>query len=377
MALTRRGRRWLIALSGLTVTLLVCAGWINRQLEPHRLTTLVLGRLGNSLQLELNYSGDPDYAFKPEPRLVLPNLIVRDPRNRKIFLSAKRVEISLPWATLTGGDPIITRIDLDQPILNLSGLRHWQSTRPKTPFQLPTLTKGLSVSQGTVLDETFLLQQVELNLPHLQPGDTARVTLAGVFEKNQTRVKFNTVITTPTPGLESDFTLAGSGEWQHVPKPLPFKLSLNGHYRFDNVGFSANAPLLQLEAASPLPSFVAKAHLALAQQMQLAFDGTLRHWPKDWPALPEPFASSNAPIIFQLDYLGKNDFSGPLNLILMQADTQLQATLRIDEVQRWIAQPNASPLLPLNAKMYSPQLSIGTMVLDKVEIEIHDDESEH
>lgn len=373
MALSKRSQRWLMGLSGIVIALVVGAWWVDRQLEPHRLTTIILGRLGPSLKLELDYSGDPDYALKPEPRLVLPNLVVRNPADDAAFLIAKRVEISLPWATLTGGEPVITRIDLDQPELDLPGLRRWLASRPKTPFRLPTLINGLYVSKGTLRDEGFSVRHIELTLPHLRTGDAANAKLAGVFEKNQTKVIFTTTLSTPTPGLESDFTLTSRGELQHSPQPLPFKLSLAGRYRSDNVGFSVEAPALQLEAASPLPTLTGKTKLLLTQQLQLDFAGTLRRWPKDWPALPEPLASNIKPIDFQLVYLGKNDLSGPINLELTQEATQLQANLRIDEMQQWTKHPPDSPLPPLNTRMHTPQLTLGTVVLDGVEIEIRDD----
>ena len=130
MAVSRRGRRWLLALLVLGLLLAVAGWWIDRQLEPKHLTELVLKQVGESLQLDLRFDGEPDYAFEPEPRLLIPNFSARSTDGR-LFLSAKRVEISLPWSTITGDDPVITRIELDQPVLDLPGLRHWQSQRPQ------------------------------------------------------------------------------------------------------------------------------------------------------------------------------------------------------------------------------------------------------
>ena len=92
--LTKRGRRWLIAASIFAALLAFAGWWIDRQLEPRRLTALVLDKAGTSLGLRLAFSGEPDYAFKPEPRLLIPNLQVRSKTNGKVFLSAARVEIS-------------------------------------------------------------------------------------------------------------------------------------------------------------------------------------------------------------------------------------------------------------------------------------------
>ena len=115
MALGQRGRRWLRLLLVAGVLLAIGAWWIDRQLEPQRLTATVLKKAGEALKLDLRYTGDADYALKPEPRLLIPNLEVRDPRDQSLILSARRAEVSLPWDTLTGGEPVITRIELDAP----------------------------------------------------------------------------------------------------------------------------------------------------------------------------------------------------------------------------------------------------------------------
>ena len=99
MPLSRRARRWLTVASVALALLLIGAWWVNRQLEPNRLTALVLDRAGKSLNLDLLFSGTPDYALKPEPRLLIPGLSVRGADGVE-FLTATRAEISLPWSTI-------------------------------------------------------------------------------------------------------------------------------------------------------------------------------------------------------------------------------------------------------------------------------------
>ena len=136
---TRRRKRWLLTLAALALVAVVGGWWINRQLEPERLAATVLRKAGSALQLDLQFKGRPDYALKPEPRLMLPDFSARG-ADGKVFLSARRAEVSRPWSTLTGGEPVITRSELQQPVLNLPGLRRWLATRPKMPFELPTLS---------------------------------------------------------------------------------------------------------------------------------------------------------------------------------------------------------------------------------------------
>ena len=95
MAASPRARRWWKIAAVAAVLSALLAWWVNRQLEPSRLTALVLDRAGKSLQLDISFSGQPDYALRPEPRLRVPKLSVRAPGGKE-FLFAERAEISLP-----------------------------------------------------------------------------------------------------------------------------------------------------------------------------------------------------------------------------------------------------------------------------------------
>ena len=186
MPASRSGRRWLVVLSVLGLLLAIAAWWVNRQLEPERLTATVLGQVGKSLQLDLRFEGTPEYAFKPEPRLMIPNFSARSTDGRQ-FLFAKRAQISLPWSTITGDEPVITRIELDQPVLDLPGMRHWLAMRPKEPFKLPTLTKGLRVTDGTVTDDGFAIRSLGLELPRLKTGEPADITARAALSSRKAR----------------------------------------------------------------------------------------------------------------------------------------------------------------------------------------------
>lgn len=373
MALSARGRRWLIALAVLAGLSALGAWWIDRQLEPQRLTTWVLDAAGKSLDLDLRFEGTPDYAFKPEPRLLIPNLQVRNRNDGKLFVTAARAEISLPWNTLTGGKPVITRIELDQPTLDIPELRRWLAGRPKVPFELPTLTRGMRVIAGTLDDDGYRISQFALDLPYLKTGDPAQATVSGTFTQDQTVVEFATRIAMTTPGLQSDFTLDGSGTLKQQPQPLPFKLQMAGRFLSDDAGLSLDADSLKLEGASPLPNLSGKAQLKLAERMQFGLDAVLLKWPKDWPALPQPLAANSDNLPLRLSYLGKSDLSDPLSLNLTRDPTLLQASLRVPQIQQWLATPEGSPLPPLNATLSTPKLEMEGVELEGVQIEIRDD----
>ncbi len=208
MPASRSGRRWLVVLSVLALLLAIAGWWINRQLEPQRLTATVLGQAGKSLQLDLRFEGVPEYALKPEPRLLIPNFSARSTDGRQ-FLFARRAEISLPWSTITGDEPVITRIELEQMVLDLPGARHWLAMRPKEPFKLPTLTKGLRITDGTVTDEGYAISKLALELPHLKTGEPAEISARGTFTQETTILNFDAALGAATAGLDSQFTLQG------------------------------------------------------------------------------------------------------------------------------------------------------------------------
>ncbi len=372
MAEHRRPRRWLFVLAVLGALLAVGGWWVNRQLEPQRLTATVLKKAGNSLQLNLRFDGVPEYALKPEPRLIIPNLSVSAADGGKVFLFARRAEISLPWSTITGDEPVITRIELQQPVLDVPGLRRWMATLPARPFELPTLIKGLNVTDGRVIDGAFSISALDLDLPRLKTGEAASMETTGRFEQGTTQLDFKLNLTASTPGLASDFTLQGSGALQQEPSPLDFKLRAAGHYVSDDSGFSLQLPELQFEGASPLPAISGKGALKLARQMQWNFDGVLLKWPEAWPALPQPLAANTDRLPVRLSYAGKSDLSDPLSLVVNREPTVLQASLRVLELQKWLVTPGASPLPPINGTLRTPSLMFDGVELQGVEVEISD-----
>ena len=371
MPLSRRGRRWLWLLSAAILLFGIAGWWVNRQLEPQRLTATVLKVAGESLQLDLRFEGTPDYALKPEPRLLIPNFSVRS-ADGKLFLVAKRAEISLPWSTITGDEPVITRVELEQPVLDMPGMRHWLAMRPKVPFKLPTLTKGLQIVDGTVNDDGYAIRKLALELPRLKTGEPADIGAKGTFTQEGTTLDFDAELDAMTAGLVSDFTLKATGVLQQSPKPLPFKIVSAGHYVSNDVEFTVDAPSLKFEAASPLPNLDGKARLSLAGQMRLDFDGILLNWPKAWPALPQPLAADTDKLPVVIAYLGKSDLSDPMSLTVTREPTTLQASLRIPEMRRWLAAPNGSPLPPLNGSLRTPSLVFDGIELQGVELEVSD-----
>jgi hypothetical protein len=371
-----RKRRWPKLLAAFAVLLLIGAWWVNRQMEPNRLTALVLDRAGAALGLELSIDGTPDYALRPEPRLVLPKLSARQPGSSTPLLHAQRAEVSLPWSTLTGdGALVITRVELERPVLDLAALAAWQATRPEAPFELPTFTDGLRIVDGTVLGEGWALDMLGLDLPTLRPDERAEAKLSGQFEQQTTFVLFEGDLGLGSAGLASDFDLVLEGRLRDGELDVPLSLGAGG--RFDATGETTalRFDLIRLRSASPLPHLDASGTAGFGEKTTLALKGSLPSWPEDWPALPSPLAESTAAIDFTLGYSGAADFSAPLSLTLVREQTRAEAELAVPELLAWLDQAETSPLPPLRAKVETPSLVVGGVTLEGVRIRIEDDEA--
>jgi hypothetical protein len=377
MAAARR-RRWPWLLGALALLLASGAIFVNAQLEPHRLAATVLGKAGEALQLRLSFRGTPEYAFRPEPRLVLPGFSAAA-RDGDVFLSARRAEISLPWSTLTGDEPVITRIELDAPVISLPGLQRWLASRPPTPFKLPTISHGIAVRDGTLRSDSWSLRALSLDLPHLQSGDAAQVHAKGEFAAGKTVLPFDLDANAATPGLASPLDLklqlqlaADKTADGKRPAPNPIALSMLGRYSWMDPLFTLEVEKLAVVARSPLPSFEGKGKLESANLLYLDFDAVLSRWPEAWPKLPASVAAGGDKLPVHVGYEGKRDFSDWLQLSAARDGNEIQASLRVAELQRWLAADAASPLPPLQGRLKAPSLVLDGVELEGVEVELSD-----
>jgi hypothetical protein len=373
MRLVPRSRRGWIVLGVLALLLVVGAWWVNRELEPKRLTAIVLGQLGSSLKIDLRFDGQPDYALRPEPRLLIPNLVARDRANGQVILRTERLEVSLPWSTITGGYPVITRIDLRKPQLDLIALRHWLDSLPKTPFKLPTLTRGLRIEQGHVQADGWELNALDLSLPRLKQNEAASAKLAFQFRQDKTALNFAGNAHIASASSNSDLQLEGKGQLEHAPKPLAYTIAFDSHYLSDESAFRVDLKSVRLRGDSPLPTLSVKGNVVLGETLSMELQGELAQWPKDWPALPAPLNESKTPMPMQLSYVGKPDLSDVLTLDSTIGESKLHATLRLPEIRAWLAADGSTPLPPLNGTLTSPRLKLEGIELKDVSVEIEDD----
>jgi hypothetical protein len=368
-----RSRRWWTFL-GVFAALALFGWWfVDRQLQPQRLTATVLTRLGDSLKLDIAFEGTPDYAFKPEPRLRVPNVVVTDPATGIVVLRAKRLEASLPWATIRGGDIVITRLELDEPALDVDGLQRWLAARPKAPFKLPTLTKGAAVADGTVVGNGWRLEDVDLDLPHLATGAPVDLDFALRVRRDTTDVRAKGQAHLDAAAAASAYRLAARLELAHEPEPMEARVRSAGHYRLDDDGVALLAHSLDASTDAPLPSLSGEAWLDKHAQLALGFRGELAEWEKQWPALPPPVGAAKGPHPVVAVYRGKPDFSDPVRLGVAIGPARAQVAVRVREMLAWLDAPGASPLPPLTGTASVPELDFEGAVLKGVRAEMHED----
>lgn len=372
MPLSRRARRWLTVASVALALLLVAAWWVNRQLEPNRLTALVLDRAGKSLNLDIRFKGTPDYALKPEPRLLIPGLSVHGADGVE-FLSATRAEISLPWSTIRGDTPVITRIELDHPRLDIAGLQRWMATRPKTPFKVPTLVDGIEIKQGKVTGDGYSISALDASLPTLAADKPAQLTARGKLLRGEMRVDFDAALGIATAGLRSGFDLQAKTKLQRQPKPLKMDMNSKGSFAFDDALTTLTLDSIAVQADSPLPSFSGRAFVANAARLAFNVDAVLTQWPADWPTLPAPLVSNSNGLPVQLKYRGASDLSAPLSLHVKRDETELDAQVRVPDFMTWMDAGQAALLPPLTGTLRTPSLDFDGIELQGVELEISGD----
>lgn len=371
----RRWKLWLL----LTALLALACGWvINRQLEPTHFAALALGQAGNLLGLELTSAGQPDYALRPEPRLRLPDFTARLPGAGPVLLHARQLELSLPWATLIDADAalVITRVSLDEPVLDLAIMRRWLATQPTTPtIELPTFTHGLRIQDGTLHDTGWRLQGWSLALASLQPGKPATVITRGRVLMAEQQIEFDGEASVSSASRDSDLALAVRGHWQTPERTLPYRLALQGRFHSDEAAHTLHLSQLALDSESPLPDFTGQLDAGLStavadDQLRLSLSGELAAWPSDWPALPAPVSQSASPLHLHAEYQGADDFSGATRLALQRDDTTVDSTLHWPVLKAWLDNPNAAPLPPIALTVRSPRIELDGARMEGVTVEL-------
>lgn len=404
-----RRRTWLLG-ALVVVALLACvAAWLSR---PQQVAGLVLHQAGRALGLEVAFDGAAEYRLRGTPQLMVRGLRVRQPGADVPLLTAHRAWLALPWSTLRtrGQDLAIDRIELDAPALDLPALQQWLASRPPGDgVRLPTLTRGIAITRGTVAGGNWTLRRLGLEVPDFHPGKRTHGHVTGELLAGNWRLPFDLHAVLAAPGPGAALGVAGNATFLTDAWSLPMQpvMSARLHAGEDGLGldgmrlgmrarhvapdreplrFTAGlaAPLRYLDGQLEMPGLAlvirgdgtvpdlhGQGGLAWQDNLKLGLEGRLDGWPAAWPSLPGPLAFPDSPLPFALAYSGPADLSGPASLHLERDTTQLDATLRLPEVFDWLErQPAGSPLPPLQGRLATPRVEIAGATLHGVEVEV-------
>lgn len=410
MTLPRR-RLWLLAAAALVlVALAVLSRWLS---QPEQVASLVLGQIGRSQGLEITAKGAIDYRLRGAPVLVVRDVMVREPGSATVMLRADRVHVSLPWSTVRsrGRELAIKRIELDSPQLDLPALQRWLATRPPREERIPTLSDGLRINNGTLINDGWRIDGIDARLPLVHPDKPVQARLRGRYTDAPLAIPFDLAVSLSRPDRVADFAANGDVSVEHtdwripatvtVSGPLrvgsddirltparigiaarydagetrvPITLGLHGPLLFDEATWSLAPVQLVLRGEGVVPALRAAGAAALGQRLALRLEGAIARWPETWPALPPPMGQSSSPLPFAWHYTGKPDLSDASTLALHRDSTRFDARFRLPAVADWINAPASStPLPPLTGTLSTPRIDIAGARLEGVEIHIEDD----
>ncbi|HVR82626.1 MAG TPA: hypothetical protein VHF02_11185 [Luteimonas sp.] len=407
--------RRIALVAGVIALLLLLALLLRVALQPERVTGLLLDRVGNALGLEITASGIGEYRLRGTPMLVLRDVVARE-RGATPLLQAKRIYLSLPWSTIRarGGDLTVQRIELDAPQFDLPAYQRWVAKRPPSARRIPTLTDGLHISNGSVINNDWRIDGITVELPSLYPDRPAQARLLARYLDPPLTIPVDLAVAMSRPSALASDTATGfaahgritieRGSWQ-LPATvalsgplqlgkddlritparlgmaarfesgkttLPFTLGLHGPLHFDAATWTLAPVGVALRGQGPIPTFDARGALALGRRLVLQLDGRLAQWPETWPALPAPIGQSTSALPFALRYIGKPDLSEVATLHLQRDATFFDGRFRTPDLIAWINADPASPLPPLDGHVTTPRLEISGAQLEGVEITLDD-----
>ncbi|HEV8695616.1 MAG TPA: hypothetical protein VGQ93_15760 [Lysobacter sp.] len=404
----------------LLALIMLALHWASR---PPRVSALITNRVGAALDLQITARGVSEYRLRGTPMLVLRDVTAREPSADHALLQAKRISIALPWSTLRSGgnDLIAKRIELDAPQLDLPALQHWLATRPPSKARLPTLTDGLRIRDGAIINDDWRIDGIHADLSALSPTLPLQARLRGRYLAAPLTIPVDlavaivhpeALIKAGTTGIATHgrITIERARDWRmpatvvlsgplHFGKDdlritparlgmaatfeagdthTPFALGAYGPLRFDEATWTLAPAGIALrgrgdEETDLVPTLDAHGTLALGRHLTVQLDGNIAQWPPAWPALPPPLGQSKSSLPFALRYDGAPGFADVASLQVQRDATLFAGHFRLPQVLDWINQPEGAPLPPLAGTLTTPELEISGARLEGVEVEFGDD----
>ena len=406
---TRRPRRfgWLLALVVVLVLVAIAVAILSR---PPLATRLLLGAVGNMLGLQVTATSG-DYRLRGTPMIDVHGLVAREPGATKPLLRADRVVLSLPWSTIRsrGGELTIDRIELQRPVVDMPSLQHWLQRRPPAKTRIPTLTRGLQVTDGTLVADAWTINGIALELPALAPGRPVAASLVGRYRSAGLQVPFALHAVLSGPASDAVIGIAGSiaparadwrmpayivlsgklqpigGGWElrrtrvqasaryeTSSDQLPFALGIAGTLQQRAGRLALSPAAIATRGQGLVPELDARGEATLATTLHLQLAGMLQAWPERWPQLPSPLDRSHSPLPFHLAYDGRPDVSGTAMLQLSRGDVRFDGRFRPVDVAAWTTAGTENPLPPLDGHLVAPRIDIAGATLQGVDLTLDD-----
>ena len=407
----RRRRRLALGFGGLALFLLILALSLRVALRPEHVTGLLLARAGDALGLQITAEGVGEYRLGGTPRLVVRDLIAREPGGGTI-LRAGRIAIAVPWSTIRSRGAVLEarRLEIDDAVLDLPALQAWLAKRPPGETRIPTLTEGLRIQRSRIDADGWAIDGLSVAIPHLSPERPVAGHLRGRYLDAPLSVGFDLHAALTRPASRAGLGLAGgivaAGDGWRVPARLrvsgplrlaggevgvaparlamaaryvsgdtrlPFALGLNAPLRYDDGRLRLAPAFIALRGDGAIPTLDARGAMVLGTRLDFAMEGRLAAWNDAWPALPPPLEQSDSPLPFRIGYVGKSDGSDVAWLRLRRDQAGFDGRFRLPALLDWIgAKPGRSPLPPLDGRVIAPRMEVSGALLEGVEIEIDD-----
>jgi hypothetical protein len=402
--------RWLAAIALLFIVIVLAVYWASR---PQRFSGFIVGRIAHALGLEITAAGASEYRLRGTPRLVLRDVVAGRPGDAPL-LRADRIDIALPWSSVRarGAELTFQRVELDRPQLDLPALQRWLATRPPSEQRTPTLTDGLRIRDGSIVNDDWRVDAIAVDVPTLRAGQPVRARIRGRYVDPPTAIPFDLAVALQRPGNDAGLGIVGSvaierADWRmpaHVSlsgplhvgdddlritparvaiaaryhsgeTDLPFALGLHGPLQFD-AGIWSLAPVgVALRGDGVIPDLDARGALALGRRLVLQLQGRLQQWPDAWPSLPPPIGTSTSPLPFVLDYVGSPALDDPASLQLTRDNATFDGRFRLPEVLAWMDAPQDSPIPPLQGRVAVAAMELSGAKLEGVDVRIDDAEA--
>ncbi len=399
----------LLALAVAALAALLAVRWL---MQPDNLVPLVVSQAEQAMGLEISARGASGYRLRGTPQLVLRDVTARMPGASIPMLEAERVLVSVPWSTLRsrGSDTTARRLEFDAPVVRMEQLQQWLASRPPSKDPVPRITRGIGISDGSLLAGDWALHDLNANVPELDPGKPLRAALIGRFEADGLTVPFDLALAMEQPSVDAglgvageilptvagwksqaDFRLSGilreaAGQpWleravlganvRYVGdgEPTQFALGLAGPARLRSGQLELKPLAVALRGNGAIPQLDARGEVTAGETLDLSLEGQVARWPEDWPALPPPLDSDTGPMPFSLQYAGPMNLAGIASLQVQRDATRLRSRFRLRQVTSWLgAADGDSPLPPMTGTITTPRMEISGAVLEGVQVQLQD-----